>query len=116
MKKIYLLILLLAAGQLTHAQTLIINGSGTASSYLYSPMYSFAGAPRLLRIAMHYPASQITAGLMPSGASISSIAFERASGTTNTLLGAPNLKIYLQNRPGTSADMGAGTLTWAALM
>ncbi|HTN44816.1 MAG TPA: right-handed parallel beta-helix repeat-containing protein [Flavipsychrobacter sp.] len=113
MKKIYLFVLLLLSWCCSDAQTLTINGSGTSSSYLYSPMYSFAGTPRLLRIAMHYPSSQLTSGLMPSGASISSIAFERASGTTNTLSGTPNMKIYLQNRPSTSADMGAGTVTWA---
>jgi len=89
------------------AQTVTIEGTGTTNSYLYSPIYSFNGAPRSLRIAYIY--SQPLLSSMPSGSTIIKLQFSRNT-TTGTLPAGNNLKLYLMNTSAT--DWGTTALTW----
>ena len=90
-----------------NAQTVTIEGTGTSSSYLYSPMYTFNNQPRYLRIAYIY--SQSLLATMPSGSLVTHLQFSRNS-ATGTLPAGNNLKLYLMNTAMT--DWGAGSLTW----
>ena len=112
-KKFFLLLVLALAGSQGNAQVLTISGTGTSNSYLYSPMYSISAAPRLMKMANHYPAVQLAS--MASGSVITSIDYERGPGS-NAMVGAPNLKLYLINLPASSLDNGSGTLTWSTLI
>ncbi|RYZ55556.1 MAG: hypothetical protein EOP49_02605, partial [Sphingobacteriales bacterium] len=113
MKKIYSLLLTLAALAISsqlNAQTFTIAG-GTGGNYQAgAPMYTYTLSPRTVRAAYHLPSIQLST--LPNGATLSSIAFERDGGT-NAMVGNPNLKVYLENRPASSADLGSATLTWA---
>jgi trimeric autotransporter adhesin len=113
--KLFLLGMLAFIQTPLQAQVLTITGSGTTSSYLYSPMYSISAAPRLEKTANHYPYIQLSQGGLPTGAAITAVEYERAAGT-NAMIGSPNLKLYIINLPSTSLDNGTGTLTWSTLI
>ncbi|HRD57579.1 MAG TPA: hypothetical protein PK504_05990 [Ferruginibacter sp.] len=104
MRKCYKLFLLAAflifAAPNANAQTFTIEG-GTSGNHLYNLLYTWYLAPRTQRLATHIPASQIAAGGLTSGATISSIELERLVGAGDNLsfpVGAANVKIYLENR------------------
>src|SRR5690606_27576542 len=99
----------------TNAQVATISGTGTTGSYLYDPMYSINANPRLIRNAVLYPAAQLSAAGLVPGAVITSINYERTSGT-NAMIGNPNLQLYLENRPASELDFGSGALTWATVI
>lgn len=97
------------------AQTATIAGTNATGDYLYSPMYSINAAPRLLRSATLYPQAQLAAAGLVPGAVITSIDYHRTGGT-NAMVGNPNLKLYMENRPISQIDLGAGALTWANII
>ncbi|RYY47293.1 MAG: right-handed parallel beta-helix repeat-containing protein, partial [Chitinophagaceae bacterium] len=95
------------------AQTFEVSG-GTAGSHLNTLLYTFYSTPRSQRMATHYPASQIAAGGLTSGSSITSLELERFDATGLSYpAGTATVKLYLENRPASSADLGAGTVDWA---
>jgi gliding motility-associated-like protein len=104
---LFVLIIVLGDLPLVNAQTVTIEGTGTASSYLYSPMYTFNAAPRHLRIAYIY--SQPLLSPMSTGSQITQLQYSRNS-ASGTLPAGATLKLYLMNT--TLTDWGAGALTW----
>lgn len=105
-----LMLVLLQAPSL-YAQTFQISG-GTSSSYLYNLAYTFYSAPRTQRLATHIPAAQLAAGGLVPGAVITSLELEVAATNTVSLATGANIKIYLENRPATSLDLGTGAMAW----
>ncbi|MBL7743093.1 MAG: gliding motility-associated C-terminal domain-containing protein [Chitinophagaceae bacterium] len=106
-KALFVFYALLICNFFASAQTVTIEGTGTTSSYLYSPMYTFNAAPRSLRIAYIY--SQSLLSTMPAGSNIINLQFSRNS-ATGTLPAGNNLKLYLMNT--TATDWGTAALTW----
>src|SRR5690606_17786355 len=94
------------------AQTFEISG-GTQNSHLYNLLYTWYQAPRSQRLATHIPAAQLAAGGLTAGAMITSLELEVLATNTLTLGAGTNVKFYLENRPATSLDLGAGAMTWA---
>ncbi len=104
---VVLLAVLLITVTKSNAQTVTIEGTGTTSSYLYSPIYSFNAAPRHLRIAYIY--SQPLLSSMPATSLINKLQFSRNT-TTGSLPAGNNLKLYLMNTA--TASWGTSALTW----
>jgi len=93
------------------AQNFFTISGGTGSNYQGgAPMYTYVLNPRTVRAAYHLPASQLVT--IPPSAIMSSIAFERDGGT-NAMAGNPSFKVYLENRPASSLDLGTSDITWA---
>jgi hypothetical protein len=107
MKKIYLLFLAVLLSIQSYAQYQV---AGTCTMTLgtntYGPMYSTATSGATSRVAVIYPAAQLT-GL--SGQALTGISFKKI--TTGNMTGTPNLKVYLKET--TSLDFGAAALDWA---
>lgn len=79
----------------------------STTSNLYGPMYSVATANATNRIAVIYPASQLS-GL--AGKSLSSVYFHRAT-ASGSMAGTPSYKIYLKEV--SNLDWGSTALDWA---
>jgi hypothetical protein len=91
------------------AQVVTIEGTGTAASHLYNPIYTFNAQPRSYRGAMIYPQSLLAP--MANGDLITSLELQR--GTLNAGTALPpgnNYKIYLMNT--SLNDWGTAGLTW----
>jgi hypothetical protein len=106
-KSILIGLLVLLAFSSVNGQQVTITGTGTTSSYLYGPIYSFAGAPRNLRIAMIYPQSLLSS--MPAGSIITKLQLSRNT-ATGDLPAGNSLKLYLANTSLTT--YGTADLPW----
>jgi gliding motility-associated-like protein len=102
-----LIVFILFVSKITEAQSVTI-GAGTTSSYLYGPYYRSSAASNInySKYCYLYTASELG---IPSGAIITKIEWQKASGT----LSAPNtFQILLKNSTSTSLTSGS---SWSSL-
>jgi hypothetical protein len=110
MKKILLSVILLLAINFVKADSVVIGtGSFTTAANTYGPMRSNTTATTWNRDAYIYPASLL--GTMANGASITSLAFYRSTGTNTMTVANQNFKIYIKTT--FAADFGASNINWA---
>jgi hypothetical protein len=110
MKKQYLLLSVFVLCTLFSFSQSITIGAGTATSYFYGPYYrSTAGSTfNNSKYAYIYTPDELTA--IPAGSIITSIEWEKSSGTIT----APNIfQIYLENNSATTLTTGT---SWGALI
>ncbi|MCA6066026.1 GEVED domain-containing protein [Chryseobacterium sp. RG1] len=109
MKKIYLFFLALLLSIQNFAQQYQVAGTCTMTlgTNTYGPMYSTATSAATSRVAVIYPATQLTG---VSGQALTGIYFKKI--TTGNMTGTPNLKVYLKET--SSLDFGASAIDWTA--
>lgn len=106
MKKITLL-LMLFVGMLSYGQIWSIASCSTElGSNTYGPMYSVGTANSTSRSAVIYPSTQLTS---VANKVLTSAYFKRFT-ASGTMLGTPNLKIYLKET--TSTSWGSAAIDW----
>jgi hypothetical protein len=107
MKKIYLFFLALLLSIQNFAQQYQVAGTCTMTlgTNTYGPMYSTATSAATSRVAVIYPASQLTG---VSGQALTGIYFKKI--TTGDMTGTPNLKVYLKET--SSLDFGTAAIDW----
>ncbi|MEZ0006767.1 hypothetical protein ABH942_002144 [Flavobacterium sp. 28YEA47A] len=106
MKKITLLLMLFVS-VLSYGQAWTIASCLDTDSVNYGPMYSTTTANATSRMAVIYPASQLS-GI--AGQVLNAAYFRRVS-ASGTMAGTPNFKIYLKEV--SNSDWGSDALDWA---
>lgn len=111
--KLFLLLQIILASNGIFAQEFVVsycsNLPAITQSNIYGPMYSVATANATSRIAIIYPATDLTT---LSGTYLDSVYFHTGAGHASGMLGSnANLKIYFKTV--TVSDWGTSALTWA---
>ena len=108
MKQITLWILVLFGCLQLNAQVFPLDDCGNnLGTTLYGPMYSVPTANAKSRMAVIYPASQLTT---LASQTVNTLYFDRFT-TSGAMLGSPTYKIYMKEVP--DLDWGSGALDWA---
>jgi len=109
MTKIYLFFLAVLLSIQSFAQQYQVAGTCTMTlgTNTYGPMYSTATSGATSRVAVIYPATQLTG---VAGQALTGIYFKKM--TTGDMTGTPNLKVYLKET--SNLDFGAAAIDWTA--